>query len=218
MEKATFLASNVLSGIAFKAAQRGAADSDQNLIAVLFSAAWFESCLNEVLSDLLERPTGQSDDRIQRIRLSAEAAGLGERMVPLERRLRVLAAAAMGESLPADRAPWRDVFLLFRLRNWMLHLRPEHMSVRPGRPDEPSSLVSLSVHQLVRDLHDAGAIASIPEGRLVPVVVAASLDGVGRWAYRSAYGGLEGLVAWLPGWNHRLLADHQPPSAIDAAV
>lgn len=136
-------------------------------------------------------------------------------MAKTERRLRVLCAAATGVALPIDEAPGRDVLLLFQLRNWMVHLRPEKLTLRPGRADEPSSMVSLEVHDLVKELRKVGAITAIPSGHIVPVMRAMQLDGVSRWAYGAAYSALDAICGWVPEWRGRILLIHRPPSSID---
>src|SRR5690606_33955130 len=106
---ALFLASNTLLDIAFKAAQSSRQDANSNLVALLFSAAWFEASLNEAIYDLLERPELESSEQLHRIRLAADAAGLKERHVPIERRIRVLCAASTHGRLDVATPPWRDV-------------------------------------------------------------------------------------------------------------
>ena len=209
--EALFLSSNVLSDIAFEAAYQVPAKPNGSLVAVLFSAAWFEASLNEALEALAGRQHRESTSRLEQIRLAADAVGLRERHASVDRKLRVLCAAATSESLPDDRPPWSDVLLLFRLRNWIVHLRPERLKVRTGRDDEPSSLVSTDVHELVTGLVSAGAIASVPSGHMVPVTTALQLPGVATWAYRAAYGGLMAVDAWLPERYRPIAAAHRSP-------
>ena len=218
MDSALFLVSNTLSKVALRAAQRSAKDADDNLVAILFSAAYFEGTLNEVLQRIIDGDHSNLPANYDKIRLAAAAAGLGDRFANIERKVRVLAAASAGCAVDTDKTPWKELFLLFRLRNWMVHLRPERMNVRTGRPDEPSSLVSTSVHALVNDLLEVGAISSVPEGRMVPVMLATRLNGVGPWAYKAAYGALEELAMWLPELNRLILTTHTHPSAARAAV
>jgi hypothetical protein len=202
---ALFLASNTLADIAFKAAKASVTDANSSLVALLFAAAWFEACLNEILFDLRERPNTFGNQDIADISLHAAAAGLDERIVSIERRLRVLCAACSNSELKASVQPWKGVLLLFRLRNWLIHLRPEPLVVREGREEEASSLVSIQVHQLAKDLLDAGAIKELPAGVLLPVSTVAQLEGVGIWAYRSAHAGILEVDKWFPG-RHRSLA------------
>src|SRR5207244_7497 len=96
----------------------------------------------------------------------------------------------------------------------LMHLRPERMKVRVGAESEPSSLVSREVHKLVTALKNAGAFSKIPEGQLVSVAIAASLQGVGIWSYRVAYNALGEVGAWHPTWR-RILYLAQEPIEID---
>ena len=52
MEEATFFASNTLSRIAFNAAESSLTASDSNFISALFSAAWLEASLKEIVHDV----------------------------------------------------------------------------------------------------------------------------------------------------------------------
>jgi hypothetical protein len=100
----------------------------------------------------------------------------------------------------------------------MVHLRPERLQVRAGREDEPSSLVSTQVHNLVTDLLTAGAIKEIPPGHMVPVALATGLSGVGPWAYAAAYSGLEAVDSWLPEKHWQHAPSYRAPKLLDAAV
>ncbi len=213
-----FLASNTLNDIAFRFAKASKTDQDSNWVSILFSAAWFEGSVNEVIYQLIETSFGDGSARVKAIRLAARAAAIGDRFVPIERKLRVLLAAANGVELDDSSLPWRDVLLLFRLRNWMVHLRPERLKVRAGREDEPSSLVSTQVHNLVTDLLTAGAIKEIPPGHMVPVALATGLSGVGPWAYAAAYSGLEAVDSWLPEKHWQHAPSYRAPKLLDAAV
>lgn len=194
-----FLASEQLKQIAGKAANASESDSDSCLVAILFSAAWFEASLNEAILDLFERGMRENaGDHVEHVRVTAKAAGIDDKYAKLDRKIRVLCAAATKQPLPDTAEPWVSVFLLFQLRNWIMHLRPELLSVREGTDHEPSSLVSTQVHDFVLALHKVGAIKEIPQGRMVPVTHASQLPGVGQWAYRTAYAGLRSIDAWLP--------------------
>ena len=212
-----FLASNTLSDVAFKSAQDSKTTPDSHLIALLFSAAWFEAVLNELIWDITQSGHGGEHANVHQAGQIAIAAGLDEKMAPVRRKLRVLCAAMTGSDLDHLSAPWRDLFLLFSLRNWIVHLRPEMLPVRPGADDEPSSLVSSKVHEFVTALHEAGAIAEIPSGRMVPVTLATCLPGVGAWAYRTAHKALAGVHAWFPTIRGRMSALYRDPALLDGA-
>lgn len=211
---ALFHGSNILSGVAFNAAERSLNDPDASLVALLFSAAWFEASLNEAIDDLLWAEVPQQTLGRSRVRLAIQAAGADQRHVSTERRIRIICAAATEATLDPEMEPWRSVLLLFRLRNWLVHLRPERLSVRVGGVDEPSSLVSTRVHELVVDLQRVGAVAALPQGTMVPVTAAIQLPGVARWAYSAAYAGVEVLDVWLPQRFRPLTDAHRPASQL----
>jgi hypothetical protein len=212
MDQAIFLSTSVISGIAATAAGRGNVDPDQNIIAALFSAAWLEAALNELMYELIRRDEGELYPELREARRAAIAADLFEsQSASIELKLRLLCATVTGHQLNFGRQPWQDVSLLLSLRNWLVHLRPELMKIRQGTDEEPSTIVSRDVHKLVKALRAAKAIAEIPPGRLVPVVIAAGLPGVGRWSYTTAYRALDAVAKWHPGWSKRLLLATKKP-------
>jgi hypothetical protein len=88
------------------------------------------------------------------------------------------------------------------------------MSVRLGTVEEPSSVVSKEFHRLVNALRTSGAINQIPEGRLVPVVIAAGLPGFGKWSYEAAYDSLTAVASWHRPWWRDLLTLVRNPTEI----
>lgn len=219
MEEATFFSSNILAQIAFNAAKGSLTTSNDNLISALFSAAWLEASLNELIHDLTRTDEALLEPQLHDAKRAVIAADLFEsRAASVELKLNVLCATTTQRQLDWGSQPWQHLSLLMQLRNWLMHLRPERMKVRVGSESEPSSLVSREVHKLVSALKDSGAISQIPEGRLVPVAIAASLPGVGIWSYRVAYNALAGVAAWHHPWRRSLLLLAHEPIETQTAV
>lgn len=212
VEEATFFSSNILAKIAFNAATTSLTNPDDNLVAALFSAAWVEASINELVHKLTATAEKTLDPQLLTAKRTVIAIDLfGSKSASVETKLNVLCATTTQRQVDWGSQPWQRLSLLIRLRNWLAHLRPERMKVRSGAEGEASSLVSSEVNKLVSDLKASGAIAEIPKGHLVPVVIAASLPGVGVWSYRVAYDTLATVVAWHPPWRQRLLALAQRP-------
>jgi len=209
---ALFLASNQLSDIARNAASESRVKPYSSLVAILFSAAWLEAGINEAIQDLVDGSVREQTEHVLAVRLAVQAAGLDERFVSLDRKLRVLCAAATKKTFEDSMEPWPGVSVLMQLRNWMVHLRPERLNVREGTEHEPSSMVSTQVHSIVSSLVRVGAIKEVPQGVMVPVTQAAQLPGVGEWAYRVAYLGLHAIDEWMPERYHRLVEAYQAPA------
>ncbi len=212
MEEATFFSTNILATIAFNAAERSLANRDDNLVAALFSATWVEASVNELVHKLTATDEKHLDTQLIEAKRTVTAVNLFDRRsASLRTKLNVLCATTAHRQIDWGTEPWQRLALLIQLRNWLVHLRPERMKVRPGVEGEPSSLVSQQVHELVRSLKNSGAIKEIPRGHLVPVAVAASLPGVGAWSYRVAYDTLAAVVTWHPPWKTRILAFAKQP-------
>jgi len=211
VEEAVFFSSNILSTIAYNAAKGSLTAPDDNVVSTLFSAAWVEASLNEILHDLTVKDEALLDPQLHNAKRVVAAANLFEsRAASVELKLNVLCATAAQREIEWGSEPWQHLSLLLQVRNWLMHLRPERMKVRLGTEDEPSTLVSREVHKLVTGLKNAGAIPSIPEGRLVSVATAASLRGVGVWSYSVAYNTLAEVGAWHLPWKRSLLLAHEP--------
>jgi len=212
LEEATFFSSNILAQIAFNSATRSLTNSDDNLVAALFSAAWVEASLNELIHKLTATDEKNLDPQSLTAKQTVVAIDLFDsKSASVEMKLNVLCVTTTNRQIDWGSQPWQRLALLIQLRNWLVHLRPERMKVRSGAEGEASSLVSREVHKLVRALKDSGAIAEIPRGHLVPVAIAASLPGVGVWSYRVAYDTLAAVVGWHPPWKPRLLAFAKQP-------
>src|SRR3989442_1354562 len=87
-------------------------------------------------------------------------------------------------------------------------------AARASKADQDTNLVAI----LFSAAWFAGAIAEIPRGRMVPVALAAQLSGVGMWAYRAAFSGLEAVDAWFPERSWKLAQAHRAPKHLEAAV
>ncbi len=61
MDKALFISTNLVAGVAASAAAKGDNDADQNLVAVLLWAAWIEAAVNEVIHELASRNQADLD-------------------------------------------------------------------------------------------------------------------------------------------------------------
>lgn len=212
VDEAVFFPANILARVAFEAVARSSQTPDDNFVAILFSAAWVEAALNEITYDVTRIPEADLDPLLLEAKRSVIAADLFEsRSASVELKLRTLCAARTQRQLSVGVQPWQNLLLLLDLRNWLVHSRPEKMSVRVGTDDEPSTIVSKEVHKLVRRLKSSGAIDRIPEGRIVPVVTAATLPGVGSWSYKTAYDSLAAVAKWHPPWRRDLLLMvHEP--------
>lgn len=197
-QKVRFVASNQLKTIAQHAVAAAAGSTDRSLIAVVFSALWFEASVNDAIIDIRDGALREHGARQELVQAAVREARLDGKFVRVRKKLDVLCRACTDRELDPYAEPWRSVLLLFDARNWLVHLQPEELNVRTGREDEPSSLVSTEVHRLVTALREAGAFGQIPEGRMVPVTHALQQPGVAAWAFRAAGDGLREVDRWMP--------------------
>ena len=208
-----FLGSNIISDVAWNSIAASDNDPHQSLVGVLFSCAWIESVINELLLALASDKTGDS-----RIAALAKAADLYDQKAPLRRKLSVLGAAATGREIDFGRVPLQDFGLLMDLRNWIVHLRPETVKVKPNPSETGTSLINEEYHTLINRLAERGVIPKPDPNFLYSVVTtAAAAPNVAAWSYRTAYELLEEVSKWLPSWRSRILLGHKHPPERGAA-
>jgi hypothetical protein len=209
--RATFLESNALSGVAWEAVKRSAADSSQALVAILFGCACVESALNQLLYELRTVPTQYLPTGYDRVSTLAREAGLQDDRLPWDRKVRVLGLGATGQPVDLGRTPFQEFSLLVGLRNWIVHLQPEEVVVRYDDDERPKRLVADEPHKLVQELIRRKVI-DVVDGPAGPSLVgAARSTAVAQWSYGVVYNVLETIASWFPEWKQRLLVSHPRP-------
>lgn len=196
------MSTHVLSDIAYRSVSAAAADPSQSLVTLLFTCAWIESVVN-VMLDALDDDWGPQLNRVVAV---AQEAGVDDRWTSLERRVRVLGAAATGKRIDFGRSPFQELGLLFDLRNWCVHWRPEAIvyrgAVRIWKTREAKRfvgrLVSVGVVPRSASRHPRTMSDVLHSPRLAP------------WSYVTGYRVVEELAAWFPRLRV-LLRLHRPP-------
>ena len=149
-----FLESNFLSGIAPKAADRSIDDPDQALVAVIFSCAWLESAVNEIMYDLENIPDSHLPTGYPSTAALARESGLFEDRAAFERKVRILGLARTGHPIDFGLEPFQSLGVLLRIRNWLVHLKPEVVTMK-DEPNQQGQLAAEEDHRLARDLLSA---------------------------------------------------------------
>jgi hypothetical protein len=194
--QAIFLSANELHRVARDAVKAAHTESLQSLVAVMFSCAYVEAALNELLHQIAEAET----ENVKRLGPLARAAGLYEKTAAVSRKLGVLGAAASGKEVDFGSQPFQDFDLLLELRNWLVHLRPEPLTLRENPSEEGTSLINDQYHKLIERLAQWKVI-EIPRSHLLSVTSAAQLPGVAPWSLRTAEAVLQEVHRWIPDWR-----------------
>lgn len=179
------------AGFLFSAAQEASEDPGYGhyspLIAILFSAAALEGFVNELIEDIqyLE-PT---DDRIRA--LSVIAGEIDERNAQLALKIQVIAAGLQGKPFDPGAQPFQDIVLLMRIRNLIMHARPQVLQL--GDDSEP-----IQQDAVIRALAARGVIdISGPPVTWATIGMLCNPN-VGAWAYESSVNMANALRAMLP--------------------
>ena len=205
-DQSFFLSANQLGWVARDAAKASSEDGLQSLVAILFSCAYVEAALNELLHEI-----AAYDGPLTTLRPIARAAGLYERTASVRRKLQVLGVVASGKEVDFGALPFQDLDLLLELRNWLLHLRPEVLSVQENPDDEGASIINAEYHALIMRLKER-KIIGIAKGQLLSVVDAARSPGVGTWSFRTAEAVFAELQRWFPSWRPPIMGTVQAVS------
>jgi hypothetical protein len=112
--------------IARDSAEKAERDSRQTLVSILFSAAAIEGFLNDLLESLRVISGTRSSELPECIRsLIAVAEELEERNAQIQLKLQVFSAVLTSKPFDRSTVLYHDFDLLFRLRNSLVHYRPE---------------------------------------------------------------------------------------------
>jgi hypothetical protein len=179
------------AGFLFSAAQEASGDPGYGhyspLIAILFSAAALEGFVNELIEDFqYQEPL---DDRIRA--LSVVCGEIDERNAQLGLKIQVIATGLQGKPFDPGVQPFQDFALLMRIRNLIMHARPQVL--RLGDDSEP-----MQQDAVIRALAARGVIdISGPPVTWVTIGMLCTPD-VGAWAYESAVNMAKALRDMLP--------------------
>ena len=105
-----------------------------------------------------------------------------------------------GKEVDFGSQPLQDFGLLLELRNWLVHLRPEPLTLRENPSEEGTSLINEEFHKLIERLAKRKVI-QIPKSHLLSVTGAAQLPGVAPWSLRIADAVLKEVHRWIPDWR-----------------
>lgn len=115
--------SRSLLKVAKKAANRAKTERDQTLVAILFSAATVEGFVNDIM-ELTQFMRSDNDEKVRTLgELLSEAE---EQKAQTALKLQLISAVFRGTPLERGEKLYQDFNLLFKLRNSLVHLRPEY--------------------------------------------------------------------------------------------
>lgn len=193
-----------LFAVACEAESRVAGEQLQSLVVLVFAAIGVEGFLNEVLASV--QMSAKVDPRLPaQLRALADAAPkLHARNVQTAEKVRTFYTILADKPYDAGRQPFQDFDLLFRIRNVVVHTRPERYSVDAleGLNAGTAKVSELTPHPLVRQLHSRGLLVGDRKAWM-PLFAALCSPTVATWALRAASDTVRALVELFPDGTYR---------------
>lgn len=176
-------------------------NASRTLVGVVFSAIAIESFVNEILERVgLSRPPDE-DPRVSMLRTMSVACGLSGKSCSLETKVQVIYAALNGHAIDKGARPYQDFDLLLRVRNAIVHDRPERIFTNDtgGRAGRPESIIAcLVAHRVIKQPDQSDVVFPALNSLLEPSVA--------RFAFAAALSMARMIASEFPGsWKQRLL-------------
>jgi hypothetical protein len=130
--------SATLFHIAQTARDRARDNAADATVAIVFAVSAVESFLNEIL-DRLRFDHNRDQPELERARTMSEAAELFNKNAKVALKIQILSAALSGVTMDRGAQPLQDFDLLVKVRNILVHYRPEVLP-ESGKPVTHESL------------------------------------------------------------------------------
>ena len=158
---------------------RNAAEHQETLIAVVFSAIWLEGYVNDLIETIAWYAEVPAVKLPTKIRAVADICGDVERQrAQLPEKVQLLSLALRGRTFDRGAAPFQDFDLLLAIRHRIVHPRPFRVDPHFSMVDEPKKIRQGLID---RSLLDRDSDTEFPW------TVALSGPDCGMWAYNTAW-------------------------------
>jgi hypothetical protein len=137
----------------------------------------------------------------------ADAADLGARDARLDVKVQVIAASLTGSPFEKGRQPYQDFHLLLRLRNDLVHHRPETVEGVKVEHEGAPLTIPKQLHQRVKSLVSRGIIDTPDPKVFYSLVSLLETPQVAQWAFETAARMILALADALPSesWRNLML-------------
>jgi hypothetical protein len=220
---AVLLSSGRFGMLAKRAVERSSEFSPDALAAIVFSALWVEAFANELLHRFETARHDELTEPLRRLRTMANAADLSARDARLDVKVQVIAASLTGSPFDRGRQPFQDFQLLLRLRNDLVHHRPETVDEVEVEHEGAPLIIPRQLHERVKSLVSRGIIKTPDAKVFYSLVSLLERPQVAQWAFETAARMIRALADTLPseGWRILVLtgqwALHDQPAAGSSA-
>lgn len=174
--------------IAREASENSVAGEHSSFVAILFSFFALEAWVNDLLDHVQSGDPHWSPLAVQSLMgFANELEGKG---VSLELKIQLIAIGLAGRAFDRGRKPLQDSALLTRIRNALVHAKPEHIDIDANSPHRP--------HSILEQLEERGVLKLERVGVVNPLHGTLSNPEVGRWAFGTAVAMAEAVAEMLP--------------------
>jgi hypothetical protein len=182
------------AAILLQIARDGVRESEHNPLAstvgIVFSALSLEAIVNELLELIGDSHHRVADEVIDRVFAVTNAAGLYSRQAGIENKIHVLYSSLTGLSVAKGQQPYQDLSLLIKVRNFIVHSRPEIISTEEDG--------TWKRHQLVRALVSRGVLRADHDNSIQGALGDLQTQVVARWAYDAMVEVVQAMIASFP--------------------
>ncbi len=200
---AFLLSSSRFGMLAQRAVERSTEFSPDALAAIVFSALWVESFVNEVIHRVTAGREDLLPKEVLRLRQLAIAADLDGRDARLDIKVQVIAMTLTGSLFDAGRQPYQDFHLLTGLRNELAHHKPETIEAVVVEHEGLPLSIPASFHSRVKSLVSRGIIASPDPKVWASLVSILEQPAVANWAFGAAKQMIRAVADCFPGLGFR---------------
>lgn len=174
--------------VARKASQEHLSAEHSSLIAILFSAFALEAWVNDLLTNVRLGGAYWSPAGVESLAKIAEE--IDDRTASLDLKVQLVAIALSGQAFDRGQQPFQDFALLIRIRNALVHGRPEHIELKVEPPRKH--------HSVLEQLAERGLVDLDRKGTIHPLLGGLSHPSVGRWAHSTSVAMAQTIAEMIP--------------------
>jgi hypothetical protein len=187
------------------AAQQTVTFPQLGLGAIVFGVAWVESFTNELLHDVRWSGAAAPYPEVVRLRAVAKAADIESTSTNLGTKIRTIGTCLTGSLPDEGRQPFQDFDLLVKLRNQIIHQRPERIDTATELTDEGNKRLirkpgsgDRRINAQIDNLISRGLCPPRDTMGLDPLSQLFQSQQVAVWAFDTASATVIEVCEWLP--------------------
>jgi hypothetical protein len=187
-----------LAELAQKACSDSRGDGKSAITAVVFSVAWLEAYVNEVVYTVLNLPIEPEYGavvRLSQVLSAAESSGRNENLL---RRIRLIGTVLSDAPVDIGQSPWQDLAVLIAIRNSLIHNRPESFEIERAAREPHAPPRTKQYPRQVVELLNRGLLDQPTSEVFLTITGSIQVPAVADWAYKTAKAAVLEIARWFP--------------------